>query len=170
MKSNDSTHDQRLENGKLTTSKQLILCHIIIHIAALINAVIGAIPLAIADSILIGVFQIIMTILLGRVFKQKFTLSLFKGFILWFAASFIGRNIIQLLPVVGWIVSVFVALIITEVVGWGVQKEMAENFRLEWQRLKSAKDAATAYAEAEYYKQTYESNMPDESAEDFSNT
>lgn len=170
MKSKDSTHDQRLENGKLTTSKQLFLCHIIIHIAALINAVIGAIPLTIADSLLIGIFQIIMTILLGRVFKQKFTLSLFKGFIIWFAASFLGRNLIQIFPVVGWIISASVALILTEVVGWGVQKEMAESFRLEWQRKKSAKEAATAYAEAEYYKQTYEPDTPDESAEDFSNT
>ncbi len=163
-------NSQRLENGKLTTTKQALFCHLIIHIAAIVSAVIGAIPLVIADSILIGVVQVLMAVLLGRVFEQKLSLSLFKGAIIWLAASFLGRNLVQIIPVIGWIFSAAVALIVTEAVGWGVQKEMAECFRLEWRRKKSAKEAATAYAEAEYYKQNYEADIPTESAEDFSNT
>lgn len=162
-------NNQRLESGKLATIKQVMFCHLIIHIASVMNAVIGAIPLMIADSILIGVVQVIMIVLLGRVFEQKLSLSLFKGFIIWLAASFLGRNLVQLVPVVGWVVSASVALIVTEVVGWGIQKEMAECFRLEWRRRKSAKEAATAYAEAEYYKQAFESDTHTDSAEDFSN-
>ena len=169
MKNDSINPNQRLENGKLTTVKQSIACNIIIHIAAVINAVIGLLPLLdISDSILIGVVQIIMTILIGRVFEQKFSLSLFKGFIIWLAASFLGRNAAQLVPVVGWIVSASVALIVTEIVGWGIQKEMAECFRLEWRRKESAKEAAVAYAEAEYYKQIYENDLVKEDVEDIS--
>ena len=142
--------NQRLENGKLTTVKQAMYCHLIIHIAAVINAIIGAVPLPFIDAIPIGVVQIIMTVLLGKVFEQKFSLSLFKGVIVWCAASFIGRGLVQFVPVVGWIVSALVALIVTEAVGWAVQKDMAESFRLEWRRKKSAKEGEPRWAALPY--------------------
>ncbi len=170
MKRKDTNNNHRLENGKLTTVRQTLLCHFIIHIAAVINAIIGLLPLLdLSDSIFIGIFQIIMAVLLGLVFKQKISLSLFKGVIVWCAASFIGRNLVQYISGIGWIVSALVAFIVTEIVGWGVTKDMAESFRLEWHRKNSAIEAANAYAEAEYYKQNYETNITNEEAEDFSN-
>ena len=44
---------------------------------------------------------------------------------------------------------------------------MAKNFRKEWERKSNAEEAANAYAEAEFYKQTYEDNYSEE-ADDFS--
>ena len=61
--------------------------------------------------------------------------------------------------------SALVAAIVTEGVGWLMAVDMAKSFRKEWECQKNAKEAADAYAEAEYYKKTLEND--DTEAEEF---
>lgn len=158
--------DKRLEAGKLMTKLQLTKCNLCIHIAAIICGVIGFIPIPVADAIPIVIVQVVMVLLLGTIFGHGFTTAALKGIIYAAAATLIGRALVQLIPVVGWIVSAAVAAIVTEAIGWSMASDMAKSFRAEWERQKNAKDAADAYTEAKYYKQFVEEDESE--AEDFS--
>jgi len=158
--------DKRLEAGKLMTESQLTQCNVAIHIASVASGASGFIPILVADAVPISAAQVTMVIALGTIFDQEITSSAAKGLIGAAAATFIGRNLVKLIPIVGWGVSAAVAAGVTEAIGWTVAVDMAKNFRKEWERQRNAKDAADAYAEAEYYKKTKaESNNDD--AEDF---
>jgi uncharacterized protein (DUF697 family) len=74
--------------------------------------------------------------------------------------------LVKLIPVVGWGVSAAVAAGVTEAIGWTVAVDMAKNFRKEWERQKNAKDAADAYAEAEYYRKAAENDNSEAEAFD----
>lgn len=158
--------DKYLEAGKLMTKTQKVKCNIVIHLAAVICGVCGFIPLPVADAIPIAITQVIMILLLGAILEHGITMAFLKGMFYATAATFIGRALVQLIPVVGAIVSTGVAFVVTEAVGWSIAVDMAKSFRTEWERQKNAKDAADAYAEAEYYKKALDND--DSEAEDFS--
>jgi uncharacterized protein (DUF697 family) len=161
--------DKRLEAGKLMTEKQLVACNAAIHTASVASGVAGAVPISIADAIPISAAQVTMVLALGKVFDQKITESAAKGAIGAAASTFIGRSLVKLIPVVGWGVSAAVAAGVTEAIGWTIAVDLAEKSRKEYERKKNAEDAATAYAEAEYYKKASEHNTGDDSenADDF---
>ncbi len=127
------------------------------------------IPISFADAIPISVAQITMVLALGKVFGQKITESAAKGAIGAAASTFIGRNLIKLIPIVGWGVSAAVAAGITEAIGWTIAVDLADKSRREYERRKNAEDVANAYSEAEYYKRTanHSTGGDDEEAEDF---
>ena len=81
------------------------------------------------------------------------------------ASTFVGRELFKFIPVVGWITSAGIAAGVTEAVGWTVAVDFAKTYRTEYERKKNAADAASAYAEAEYYKES--AKHTDETAEDF---
>ena len=155
--------DKRLEAGKLMTESQLAKCNAAIHTASVASGVSGFIPVPVADAVPISAAQVTMVIALGKIFDQEITSAAAKGLISA-AATFVGRNLVKLIPVVGWGVSAAVAAGVTEAIGWSVAVDMAKNFRKEWERQKNAKDAADAYAEAEYYRNAAEND--DSEAED----
>lgn len=148
------------------TKSQLTKCNVCIHIFAFICGFFGLLPIPVADAIPIVIFQVIMAIILGHVFNHGFTGAAFKGIISATAATFIGRALVQLIPFVGWAVSASVAFVVTETIGWSIAVDMANFSRKEWERQVNAKDAADAYAEAEYYKQVVENRKSE--ADDFS--
>ena len=156
--------DKRLEAGKLMTESQLAKCNAAIHTASVASGVSGFIPVPVADAVPISAAQVTMVIALGKIFDQEITSAAAKGLISAAAATFVGRNLVKLIPVVGWGVSAAVAAGVTEAIGWSVAVDMAKNFRKEWERQKNAKDAADAYAEAEYYRNAAEND--DSEAED----
>ncbi len=158
--------DKYLEAGRLMTKAQKVKCNIVIHLAAVICGVFGFIPISFADAIPIAITQVIMILLLAAILYHGITLAIFKGMIYATAATFIGRALVQLIPLVGAFVSAGVAFAVTEAVGWSIAADMAKSFRTEWERQKNAKDAADAYAEAEYYKKALDND--DSEAEDFS--
>ena len=162
--------DKRLEAGKLMTSDQVAKCNAAIHTASVAAGAVGVIPIPVVDAIPISGAQITMVIALGKIFDQKISDSAAKGLIGAAASTLVGRSLVKIIPVVGWVVSAGVAAAVTEAIGWTIAVDFAKNARKEWERLKNAEDAAKAYAEAEYYKKAADNNMPnsDDEAEDFS--
>lgn len=161
----DVLKNKRLEAGKLMTENQLVKCNAAIHSASVASGAAGAIPIPVADAIPITAAQITMVIALGKIFDQELTESAAKGIIGAAASTFIGRNVVKLIPVAGWIASAAVAAGVTEAIGWTVAVDFAKSARKEWAREKNAKDAADAYAEAEYYKKKASNDTED--VEDF---
>ena len=160
--------DKRLEAGKLMTEDQIGKVNAAIHTASVASGVAGAIPIPVADAIPISAAQITMVLALGKTFDQELTDSAAKAIIAAAASTFVGRNLIKLVPIGGWIVSAAVAAGVTEAIGWTVAVDFAKIARKEWDRKRNAQEAAEAYAEAEYYK-SKNSNSSDinEDAEDF---
>ena len=159
--------DKRPEAGKLMTSDQMAKCNAAIHTASVAAGAAGAIPIPVADAIPISGVQVTMVLALGKVFDQKVTESAAKGLIGAAASTLVGRALVKFIPVVGWVASAGVAAGVTEAIGWTIAVDFANAARKEWERKKSASDAATAYAEAECYKKTAEPSASDEEAEDF---
>ena len=162
--------DKRLEAGKLMTQSQVTACNVAIHTASVACGVAGAIPIPVADAVPISTAQITMVIALGKIFDQKISEVAAKGAISAAAATFVGRNLVKMIPVVGWGVSAAVAAGVTEAIGWTIAVDLANNSRQEYERKKNAADAAEAYSEAQYYKKTAENaaKTEEEEAEDFS--
>lgn len=160
--------DKKLEAGNLMTDSQLAKCNGIIHTASVASGVAGAIPISIADAIPISAAQITMVIGLGKVFGQKIEEAGAKSIIAAAASTFVGRSLVKLIPVVGWGVSAVVAGGVTEAIGWTVALDFAKSYRQEYMRVQNAKEAADAYAKANYYKEENKYNDSSEEAEDFS--
>ena len=160
--------DKRLEAGKLMTEDQIVKVNAAIHTASVASGAAGAIPIPVADAVPISAAQVTMVLALGKIFDQELTDSAAKGIIGAAASTFIGRNLVKLIPVAGWIASAAVAAGVTEAIGWTVAVDFAKNARKEWDRKRNAKEAADAYAEAEYYKNKNQNpSEGNEDAEDF---
>lgn len=160
--------NKRLEAGKLMTEDQIVKCNLAIHTAATASGAAGAIPIPVADAVPITAAQIAMVLALGKVFEQEITDSAAKGLIGAAASTFVGRNLVKLIPVAGWIASAAVAAGVTEAIGWTIAVDFANNARREWDRRRNAEEAAQAYAAAEKYKKAAQREDTDEDAEDFS--
>ena len=108
-----------------------------------------------------------MVLRLGKIFKQS---SVLKGLVVAMAATFIGRTLVEFIPILGWAVSAIVGPVVTGTLGWGVACDLADRSRKEWERRINAEDAANAYAEVEYYKKAASISLidTDGKAEDFS--
>lgn len=159
--------DERLESGKLMTQKQKNSSIITIAIACILALVVCLLPTLITDAILLMAIQVLMVSRLGKIFNQS---SVLKGAIVAMAATFIGRTLVEIIPIIGWAVSAIVGPVVTGVMGWGVACDLADRSRKEWERRMSAQDAANAYADAEYYKKAATIFFVDgnSKAEDFS--
>lgn len=161
------TKDKRLEAGKLMTKNQLTKCNLAIHSAATASGAAGAIPIPVADAVPITAAQVAMVLALGKIFDQEITESAAKGLIGAAASTFVGRNLVKLIPVAGWVASAAVAAGVTEAIGWTVAVDFANSARKEWDRRRNAEDAAQAYVEAEKYRRAAQREDADEDAEDF---
>lgn len=163
----DVTKNKRLEAGKLMTEDQLVKCNLAIHSAATASGAAGAIPIPVADAVPITAAQVAMVLALGKIFEQEITDSVAKGLIGAAASTFVGRNLIKLIPVAGWVASAAVAAGVTEAIGWTIAVDFANNARREWDRKRNAEEAAQAYAAAEKYKRAAQREDTDEDADDF---
>ena len=157
--------DKRLEAGKLMTEEQIVKCNVAIHTAAVAAGASGAIPIPVADAIPMSAAQVTMIVALGKIFGQTITDSTAKGLLGAAASTFVGRELSKFIPVVGWMASAGIAAGVTEAVGWTVAVDFAKTARAEYERKKNAVDAAKAYAEAEYYKESVKQS--NETVEDF---
>lgn len=162
--------DMRLEAGKLMTKDQIAQSNVAIHTAAVAAGAAGFIPVPVADAVPISAAQVVMVVSLGKIFDQTISDSAAKGLIGAAASTLVGRSLVKLIPVVGWVASASVAAGVTEAIGWSIAVDFAKKYRTEYQRKKNAEDTAKAYAEAEYYKKKAESGSEhnDEEVEDFS--
>lgn len=162
--------NKKLEAGHIMDDRQLRKCNEIIHTAAVASGVAGAVPISVADAVPISGAQIVMVIGLGKVFEQKIDKTGAKSIIAAMASTFAGRQLVKWIPIVGWGVSAAVAAGITEVIGWTVAVDFAGAYREEYMKQKNAREAAQAYAEANYYKEENKYTESSEEAEDFSDS
>lgn len=160
--------DKKLEAGNIMNDSQLAKCNGIIHTASVASGIAGAVPISIADAIPISAAQITMVIGLGKVFGQKVEEAGAKSIIAAAASTFVGRQLVKWIPIVGWGVSAAVAAGITEAIGWTVALDFAKSYRQEYLRQQNAREAADAYAKASYYKKENKYGNTSETAEDFS--
>ena len=124
---------KKAEAARLMSSSQLTKCNIAIHTAAAASAAAGAVPVPMVDAVPITTVQVSMVIALGKICDRKITESAAKGLIGAVAATFVGRNLVKLIPVVGWGVSAAVAGGVTEAVGWTIAVDMANNAKKDWE-------------------------------------
>lgn len=157
--------NKRLEAGNLMTKEQIVKCNIIIHTASVASGAAGGIPIPVADALPITTAQITMALALGKVFNQDITKATAHGMIAAAASTFVGRNLIKMIPIAGWFASATVAAGVTEAIGWTIAVDFANMFRKEWERQRYAKEAADAYAENEKNKRAAKNTNED--AEDF---
>lgn len=121
--------EKKGEAGILMTSKQLKECNIAIHMASAAAAASGAIPLPGVDAVPISTAQITMVIALGKIFDQKLSESAAKGMLSATVSTFVGRNLIKMIPIAGWGASATVAAGVTEALGWIVAADFAKMSR-----------------------------------------
>lgn len=136
--------DKKKEAGALMTSKQFTECNIAIHTAAVAAGAGGVVPIPVMDSIPISAAQITMVIALGKVFHQKITESVAKGVLGAAASTLVGRSVVKLIPVAGWIASAAVAAGVTEAIGWSIAVDFAKMSR----RLGSIDDTNSNHTDA----------------------
>ena len=108
------------------TVDQFKKCNAAIHSAAALAATEAFVPIPVADAIPITATQIAMIVALGKVFNQKISKSAASGIIVAAASAFVGRNLVKLIPVAGWVASSVVAAGITEAIGWTVALGFAQ--------------------------------------------
>lgn len=148
----DIINDKKREAGHLMTEDQVVKCNAAIHTAAVASGAAGFIPVPVADAVPISAAQITMVIALGKIFDQKLTESAAKGAIGAAAATFVGRNLVKLVPVAGWVASAAVAAGVTEAIGWTIAVDFAKSDRKEWERKKAIMDAAETKIKNEFYE------------------
>lgn len=118
---------------ELMNSDQFIKCNAVIHTASIASGASGVIPIPVMDSVPITACQITMVLSLGEIFDRKISESAAKGIITSIAATHVGRSLVKLIPVAGWIASAGVAAALTEVVGWTVAIDMATGALKSWE-------------------------------------
>ena len=109
-------------------------CREIIHDASILAGVAGAIPIPIADAIPISAAQITMVISLGNVFGEKIEESVAKSMVTVVATTFIGRQIVKFIPIIGWGFSGIVAAGITEAVGWIIAMDLVKSKKMKYDK------------------------------------
>lgn len=127
--------DKKIEAGRLMSNKQVSDCNIAIHTASAAAAAGGAIPLPGVDAVPISAAQLAMVFALGKIFNQKVTESAAKGLIGAAASTFVGRNLVKLIPIVGWGVSAVVAAGVTEAIGWSIAVDFAKSYKKDAENL-----------------------------------
>lgn len=112
---------------KKVTPEQFKKANVAIHTASVAAGAAGFIPVPVADAIPISVAQITMVISLGKIFGKQVSESTAKAIIGAAASTFVGRNVVKVIPVVGWGISAAVAASITEAIGWMAALDFAEK-------------------------------------------
>lgn len=118
---------KKAEANKLMTDDQVVKCNVAIHTASAAAGAEAFIPIPGVDAVPITATQITMIIALGKIFDQKISESAAKAVIGAAASTFVGRSLIKLIPVAGWVASTAVAAGVTEAIGWTAAVDFANQ-------------------------------------------
>ena len=125
----DVLKSKKADTSSNLTSKQGVLCHAIIHSAAIACSAMAFLPIPVADTIPITSAQIAMVIGLGKVFKNKITKSDAQILLRTAAAPLVGRTLAKtvfvFVPGIGWVINGAIAGTITEILGWIIANDFA---------------------------------------------
>ena len=120
---------KKSEAKRKMTNDQLVKCNIAIHSASVAAGAEAFVPIPMADAIPISATQIAMVVALGGIFGKKLTKSTARGILAAAASTLIGRNVVKLIPIAGWIASSTVAVTVTEAIGWTVAVDFADEMK-----------------------------------------
>lgn len=115
------------------TLQQCKKCHSIIHVSSAAAATVasGLAQLPTSDCTIIVPIQVAMVISLGSVFGIELTKSAARATLASATSTFIGRSISQFLlgwiPVLGNILNATTAAGVTEVFGWAIANDFANQ-------------------------------------------
>lgn len=118
---------KKAEAKKLMTDDQILKCNVAIHTASAAAGAESFIPIPGVDAVPISATQITMIIALGKIFNQKVSESAAKAVIGATASTFVGRSLVKLIPVAGWVASAAVAAGVTEAIGWTAAVDFANQ-------------------------------------------
>ncbi len=121
--------DKKEEADRLMNAEQMGACNIAIHAASVVAGAAGAIPMLVADALPISGAQVTMAIALGNIFEQKLSDSAAKALVSAAATTFVGRTLIKLIPIGGWIASAGIAAGVTEAIGWTLAVDFAKEYK-----------------------------------------
>lgn len=136
------TDDKKLQAKRLMNKSQFTKCSIAIHTASAASGVAGAVPIPVADAVPITGAQVTMVLALGTIFDTHITESVAKGLIGAAASTFVGRNLVKMIPVVGWGISAAVAAGVTEAIGWTIAVDFAKDAKNRWEKGDTATNSA----------------------------
>ncbi len=122
--------EKKHEADDLMTSEQKNACSVAIHTASVAAGAAGAIPIPVADALPISGAQITMAIALGKIFDQQLSETAAKALIGAAGSTLVGRSLVKLIPVAGWIASAGVAAGVTEAIGWSLAVDFARKSQL----------------------------------------
>ena len=122
--------EKKQEADDLMTSEQKNACSVAIHTASVAAGAAGAIPIPVADALPISGAQITMAIALGKIFDQQLSETAAKALIGAAGSTLVGRSLVKLIPVAGWIASAGVAAGVTEAIGWSLAVDFARKSQL----------------------------------------
>lgn len=125
----EAAKQKQAEAKKIMTPVQWKKCGQVIHTATAASAAGGFIPFPVMDAVPISAAQIAMVLGLGKIFDSPITESVARGIISTAAGTFIGRNLVKMIPFLGWGVSAVVAAGVTEAIGWAVAVDLAKGRR-----------------------------------------
>lgn len=126
--------NKKNQANRLMNKNQLTKCSVAIHTASVASAAAGAVPIPVADAIPITAAQVTMVIAIGKIFDATITESAAKGLIGAAASTFVGRNLVKLIPIVGWGISAAVAAGVTEAIGWTIAVDLAKEAKQRWEQ------------------------------------
>ncbi|MDR0921396.1 MAG: hypothetical protein LBM95_03325 [Lactobacillales bacterium] len=122
-----------LKQTKKLSKKERRKAAFIIHTASVATAAVGGglAQLPGSDAAVIVPIQVTMVISLGKLFSHSLKDGVAKSIVLETTATMIGRGISEFLvgwvPVAGNVLNATTAVAITELLGWIVANEFAEN-------------------------------------------
>ncbi len=101
--------------------------HRTIHGASLTAAGVGALPLPIADALILVPIQLKMLRNIYKIYDVKFSDKFVVNFIRVTLIPYIGRSLSSLIPGVGNVVNASIAAAITEAVGWSAAASLEKG-------------------------------------------
>lgn len=127
----DEAKEQKKTASAKLTMKQKVLCHSIIHAAALASAGVAFVPIPGADIVPITATQISMIVALGKVLDNKITKSdaqiLLKAAAAPLAGRAVSKGVLSFVPGAGWVANAAIAGTITQILGWTIANDFATN-------------------------------------------
>ena len=108
---------------KTISSDKASKVHRTIHGASITAAGVGALPIPIADALILVPIQLKMLKNIYKIYDVKFSDKFVVNFIRVTLIPYIGRSLATLIPGVGSVVNASIAAAITEAIGWSTKKK-----------------------------------------------
>ena len=128
----EKLNEQKDQAERLMNERQFSKCKTIIRSSTFSNGVVVLSRVPFLDTITITTTQITMVLRLGKVFDINVTEVHAKELIIQLATTYLGRNFLKSIPIIGSMSSAIVAAYITEVIGWTAAVKFFKVAKEKW--------------------------------------